>query len=284
MDIWEANKNAAAYTPHTCKGNGLVRCQGTDCGDGSARYQGICDKDGCDFNSYRMGDQTFLGIGKTVDTTKKITVVTQFITSDNTATGALTSIKRFYVQNGVTIANSQSNIAGVDATNAISDNFCNQQKAAFGDTNYFKSTGGLTGFSTALDTPMVLSMSIWDDHSANMNWLDSTYPVGATTPGAARGACDPALGVPTTVEKDHPDASVTFSNIRFGPIGSTFGGGSTNPGTPSSSSTPPAATSAAPGGTVPKWGQCGGIGYTGPTACVAGSTCTVGNPYYSQCL
>jgi hypothetical protein len=33
-----------------------------------------------------------------------------------------------------------------------------------------------------------------------------------------------------------------------------------------------------------KWGQCGGIGYTGPTACVAGSTCVVSNSYYSQCL
>ncbi|KAJ3132637.1 hypothetical protein HK100_005152 [Physocladia obscura] len=34
-----------------------------------------------------------------------------------------------------------------------------------------------------------------------------------------------------------------------------------------------------------KWGQCGGIGWTGPTCCNA-STCTpqAGNPYYSQCL
>ncbi|TFY81949.1 hypothetical protein EWM64_g2067 [Hericium alpestre] len=34
----------------------------------------------------------------------------------------------------------------------------------------------------------------------------------------------------------------------------------------------------------PVWGQCGGIGWTGPTTCAAGSTCTVSNPYYSQCL
>jgi len=32
------------------------------------------------------------------------------------------------------------------------------------------------------------------------------------------------------------------------------------------------------------YGQCGGIGWTGPTACAAGSTCTVTNAYYSQCL
>ncbi|EPS35740.1 hypothetical protein H072_10814, partial [Dactylellina haptotyla CBS 200.50] len=33
---------------------------------------------------------------------------------------------------------------------------------------------------------------------------------------------------------------------------------------------------------VAKWGQCGGIGYTGATNCASGSTCTVQNPYYSQ--
>lgn len=32
------------------------------------------------------------------------------------------------------------------------------------------------------------------------------------------------------------------------------------------------------------WGQCGGQGWTGPTTCVSGYTCTVSNPWYSQCL
>ncbi|KAF9041568.1 family 43 glycosyl hydrolase [Panaeolus papilionaceus] len=31
-------------------------------------------------------------------------------------------------------------------------------------------------------------------------------------------------------------------------------------------------------------GQCGGQGWTGPTTCVSGSTCTYSNPWYSQCL
>ncbi|KAI0071774.1 SGNH hydrolase [Panus rudis PR-1116 ss-1] len=31
------------------------------------------------------------------------------------------------------------------------------------------------------------------------------------------------------------------------------------------------------------WGQCGGIGWTGATTCVAGSTCVRLNDYYSQC-
>ncbi|KAI0833642.1 endo-1,4-beta-xylanase C precursor [Trametes gibbosa] len=33
-----------------------------------------------------------------------------------------------------------------------------------------------------------------------------------------------------------------------------------------------------------EWGQCGGIGWTGPTTCVSGTVCTVQNAYYSQCL
>ena len=36
-------------------------------------------------------------------------------------------------------------------------------------------------------------------------------------------------------------------------------------------------------GTVARWGQCGGKGYTGPTGCAAGK-CTFSNEYYSQCL
>ncbi|KAF3922251.1 Exoglucanase-6A [Dactylellina cionopaga] len=32
------------------------------------------------------------------------------------------------------------------------------------------------------------------------------------------------------------------------------------------------------------WGQCGGIGWTGASNCVAGAACSTLNPYYAQCL
>ncbi|KAF5359257.1 hypothetical protein D9756_003502 [Leucocoprinus leucothites] len=35
---------------------------------------------------------------------------------------------------------------------------------------------------------------------------------------------------------------------------------------------------------VAEWGQCGGMGWSGGTACAAGLECVVLNPYYSQCL
>ncbi|CAE6503020.1 unnamed protein product [Rhizoctonia solani] len=37
-------------------------------------------------------------------------------------------------------------------------------------------------------------------------------------------------------------------------------------------------------GTVAKYGQCGGNGYSGPTQCASGSTCKFNNDWYFQCL
>jgi len=98
----------------------------------------------------------------TVDTSKPITVVTQFITEDDTDTGALKEIRRFYVQDGTVIPNSEVVVAGVDPVNSISDEFCEQQKTAFGDTNYFKTVGGMAQMGKSLEK-MVLVLSIWDD-------------------------------------------------------------------------------------------------------------------------
>jgi len=57
-----------------------------------------------------------------------------------------------------------------------------------------------------------------------MNWLDSTWPLDAdpNKPGVVRGRCDPSAGIPATVEKEHPEAYVIFSNIKVGAINSTF--------------------------------------------------------------
>ena len=97
----------------------------------------------------------------TVDTNKKFTVVTQFIGSGS----KLESIRRFYVQGGKTIPNSESTIAG-NTGNQIDETFCNTQKTAFGDTDDFKSKGGLQQMAKALAGNMVLVMSLWDDVSS----------------------------------------------------------------------------------------------------------------------
>ena len=142
-----------------------------------------------------MGVKNFYGPGMTVNTQSKVTVVTQFITSDGTDTGSLKEIKRFYVQNGKTIPNSQSTISGVTG-NSITQPFCDAQKKAFGDTNEFDTMGGLAGMGKALANGMVLVLSVWDDHYANMLWLDSDYPTtkSASSHGVARGTCANSSG------------------------------------------------------------------------------------------
>ncbi|KAG6888695.1 Exoglucanase [Termitomyces sp. T32_za158] len=223
MDIWESNSIASAYTAHPCTPDGLALCEGTACGTDD-RYATVCDPDGCDFNSFRMGDKTFLGPSMTVDTTKKFTVVTQFIASNNSTSGDLVEIRRLYVQDGVVIQNSKVNVPGMTAGDSITEDFCDEQKSVFGDPTQFQAKGGLARMGTAIKNGMVLVLSIWDDHTANMLWLDSDYPadVDPSTPGVARGSCPITSGVPSEVESQHPDASVTYSNIRVGDIGSTF--------------------------------------------------------------
>lgn len=164
-----------------------------------------------------MGNTTFYGPGMTVNTNDQFTVVTQFIGSP------LTSIRRLYVQNGVIIANSASDVSGVTG-NSITSAFCDAQKTAFGDINDFDAKGGMTSMSETLEAGMVLVLSLWDDHYADMLWLDSDYPTtgNPTSPGVARGTCPTDSGVPATVESDSPNASVTYSNIRFGDLNSTY--------------------------------------------------------------
>jgi rhamnogalacturonan hydrolase len=52
----------------------------------------------------------------------------------------------------------------------------------------------------------------------------------------------------------------------------------------SASKTTSASSTSAAGGTVPLYGQCGGLNWSGSVTCASGSTCTYSNPYYSQCL
>lgn len=293
MDIWEANSISTAYTPHPCANNAYHSCDGDNCGGtySADRYSGDCDPDGCDFNSFRQGNKTFYGPGasNTLDTTKVMTVVTQFLTGSD---GVLSDIKRFYVQNGKTIGNSESLISGVTG-NSITADYCVAQKAAFGDSGSFFNQGGLAQMSKALASPMVLALSLWDDHYANMLWLDSVaFPVDSdpATPGIARGTCATTSGVPADIEASVPNSSVKFSNIKFGPIGSTFNsagtGGSTTTATAGATTTATRTTTSTASSTTgaAHYAQCGGINWTGATSCVSPYTCTKLNDYFFQCL
>merc|ERR1739845_75699 len=97
----------------------------------------------------------------------------------------------------------------------ITEDYCSDWVAETKDGTNFLEKGGLGAVEQAFENGVVLVMSMWDDHYANMLWLDSTYPVDSSDPGAARGPCPTTSGDPKDVESSQANAKVTFSDIRF---------------------------------------------------------------------
>ena len=83
----------------------------------------------------------------------------------------------------------------------------------------------LLGISPFTFAGMTLVLSLWDDTEVYMLWLDSKYSplnLPSSNPGVARGTCPESSGRPADVESQVPDATVQYSNIRYGAIGTTF--------------------------------------------------------------
>lgn len=146
--------------------------------------------------------------------------------------------------------------------------------------------------------------------------IHNPYPAGIpqfyiecaqiTVTGGGSGTPGPLVSIPGYITGTEPGYTVNiytnFYNYTVpGPAvwagQNVTGGGSPAPTsvkptttaivTSTKPTTTAAVTSTQPtttGVTVAKYGQCGGIGWTGGTTCAAGSTCTVSNAYYSQCL
>lgn len=224
IDLWEANKHAMAFTMHACDHQDY-RCSGSKCGDnGDDRFSGVCDKNGCDIQNYRLNGKgsKFFGPGSDyeIDSTKPVQVTTQFMTADGTDTGKLNRVKQFYTQNGKTVEHPMYTVNG-HSHKTISDEFCAHWVADTKDGTNFLEKGGMQAVDDAFTAGSVLVLSLWDDHYANMLWLDSTYPIGSNDVGAYRGPCASTTGVPADLEKDVPKSHVKFSDIKWGPIGST---------------------------------------------------------------
>ncbi|OBT57087.1 hypothetical protein VE04_02177 [Pseudogymnoascus sp. 24MN13] len=116
------------------------------------------------------------------------------------------------------LANSESLITGVSG-NPVTEDYCVAQRAAFGDNTSFMDKGGLATLSAALAKPMALVMSLWDDHAANMLWLDSTYPMDSTKLGGTRGSSATGSGVPADVKAEQVQLfTLTSSLAPSGPL------------------------------------------------------------------
>ena len=108
---------------------------------------------------FRHGNTDFYGKGKTVDTSKKFTVVTQFHGSGSN----LESISQYFIQDGKKIeVPGSKHVAGGSKIDA---EFCDAAKDTFKDNRRFQDMGGLPQMGDATGKGMVLVMSVWDDVS-----------------------------------------------------------------------------------------------------------------------
>ncbi|KAI0346656.1 hypothetical protein BDW22DRAFT_790232 [Trametopsis cervina] len=114
--------------------------------------------------------------------------------------------------------------------------------------------------SPAVATTAWPTTATWNTKSQPAT-VPTTPPPGAGAPPPTSAPASPT-SVPTSVHTSSP-TSVHSSAPTSAPT-----------------SAPPSTPSA---GTVAQYGQCGGQGWTGATACVSPYTCKVLNPYYSQC-
>jgi len=203
MDVWEANARSTQIAPHPCNQTGPYLCSGDECGK-----DGVCDKNGCGWNTYRLSQPEYYGEGSNfaVDTTKPFSVVTQFPADAN---GTLTGIRRLYVQEGKVVKAQTIAKEGVPAVDYETDEYCGATGASA-----FMRLGALAGFGESLTRGMVLTFSLWWDDGGFMHWLDSE------TDGA--GPCNATEGDPKVIRNIEPAPQVTFSNIKWGEIGSTF--------------------------------------------------------------
>ncbi|KAK3693144.1 concanavalin A-like lectin/glucanase domain-containing protein [Podospora appendiculata] len=208
MDIWEANSQATAYTPHTCSSPGSFLC---DPAAGACnKTTGVCDKDGCGINAFGLGATSFYGPGLTVDTSRPFTVITQFLTADNTTSTPLIEIRRLYLQDNKLIPNTATTTNAAIQTlpggfaGAITQDYC----AARGAKDFTR-LGGLEGMGQSLARGMVLVFSLWNSPGDFMSWLD----------GGSNGPCNATAGDPRDIVRMSPEVSVTFSNVRWGDVG-----------------------------------------------------------------
>lgn len=211
MDILESNKHAMAFTAHPCSISSVTTCRNdSTCGLGPYRFSGYCDRNGADYNSYRVGKKALYGAGAefSVDTRSPFTVITQFWTHDNTSSGDLVRIVRYVEQNGKQVYIGE-----------LSDKIVSEIKTSFGETNHFQKLGGMKTMGESFARKMVLTVSLWDDEATQMQWLDSTY--GGSGPGTARGPCPNPPRPFEESRKANENAFVTYSQLEVRSLSTT---------------------------------------------------------------
>jgi hypothetical protein len=200
-DIWEANKAATQWAAHACDVKESAYVCESDCSK--------CDTSGCAWNPYRDSAtgklSDFYGPSKTIDSTKKFTVVTQFISDSGADSGNLKEVRRLWIQGGKLIQTPNKRIwNGTDnvETNVLNDETCK-------NSQQYGSHGGDSAFSASFKRNAVLAMSLWTDGS--MAWLDE----------GGNGECSSPGGKEPIINANR-NSYLEFSNIKFGDIDTTY--------------------------------------------------------------
>jgi cellulose 1,4-beta-cellobiosidase len=157
-----------------------------------------------------------IGPNGEVDSSTTFTVLTQFVTDDNTATGTLVAINRFYVQNG-------NVIPGYSLTTSYCSSAPYGGLASMGKKENGKKKKGqiikiLLG--DAFSAGMVLVFSFWSAPGGGMWWLDEVYLSLLSFLPQIFSRHSQSPNGPCTSEP-FVDGSLTLGNLRVGPLGST---------------------------------------------------------------
>lgn len=166
----------------------------------------MCDKSGCAWQPWRVNITDYYGQGPKfkVDTTRKFTVITQFPTDSK---GVLRAIKRFYIQDGKLIDSYTVDAPGLPKVNEMTEELCVATKS-----KRYLDLGGHKEMGESMDRGAVLIFSIWWDEGGGMTWLDANEA----------GPCVAGEGLPSNIVKVEPFPEVTFENVRWGELGSTY--------------------------------------------------------------
>ncbi|KAJ6259829.1 hypothetical protein Dda_5471 [Drechslerella dactyloides] len=133
----------------------------------------------------------------------------------------------------------------------------------------------------------------WESYGGDVNtfWYDDIV-IGSSRVGCSGGGVTTTSRTTTTTSRTTTTTSrttttssrTTTTTTRPTTIVTTTRSTTTTRPTTTTTTTTTTRTTTGTGPTQTQWGQCGGVGWTGPTACASPLICKVLNPYYSQCL
>lgn len=230
MDLFEGNTVAQQYTTHGC----IDACASftedvSDCKDDGSE-KSVCDQSGCGLNPFRYGpgttyntetnNEAWHGVGSSfeLDTSKPFTVITQFFESN---------ITRFYLQDGnridlptlYVLPPTDGSHYGAFERPAITEDYC----ADTYDRWDGKSNTPLAQMYNNMENGMVLAMSAWYSQETYVNGLPSGSQTGMSwLDGVNNWGHYTKAGPCHETTSDIGDHQATFSDIRFGAIGTTL--------------------------------------------------------------